>query len=210
MFKNKGIQKLRNKYLWPIERPAEEATGVHGWLNKENEQWLERLCAEKMGHVERPFIFCELGVWEGKTALHLLKKFPSMYYIGIDHFKGSPEHQTNAEWKTHLPKLKEKAFAHLWPWKDRATLITQSTNWGICEIVLAGIKPDIFYIDAGHETTDVMQDFLFSYKANERAIVCGDDAKWPSVHKALTILELNGYKFLKDGNFWVLQEYSKI
>lgn len=204
-----GWSELAEVSPWPLVKPEDVNPGQHGWYNTENKQWLERLLFELTQSDTAPATMVEIGVWEGLTACSLLSKFKNLYYIGIDHFMGSPEHLKREDWKCRLPRLENTARANLWPFRDRAVILPFVSYAGMYTIYQNDVFPNVVYIDGGHDFDSVVNDIRSAMMFSSKTVICGDDAKWEGVNAALEFFEATGYQFIRDRNFWILLECGR-
>jgi predicted O-methyltransferase YrrM len=145
----------------------------------------------------------ELGSWLGSSTRFIADR--CKHVIAIDHWKGGPEHH-NSTWqsiKGRLPKLYETFLRNCWSRKDKITPLKMDTVEGLTECSKAGVSPNLIYIDASHEYTDVIADLTLAAKLFPKALIIGDDWERKGVHQAVM-----NYTYSKDivlkvyGNVW--------
>jgi hypothetical protein len=68
------------------------------------------------------------------------------------------------------------------------------TLHGMLHVYNTGVQPDLIYIDAAHDFNSVLLDISFATHLFPGATLCGDDADWTEVIKAV---ETAGVKYNK-------------
>ena len=134
----------------------------------------------------------ELGSLLGLSTKHLTEYAPNATVVAIDHWRGSQEHQRNADLADVLDKLFEVFCVHLWDYRDRVIPMRTTTLQGMVElerllVVSArptSVPPSIVYIDAGHETHAVYADTMLAMMLWPNAHIVGDDGCWDSIKAA--------------------------
>ncbi len=159
--------KIKEKYKWPEEKP-DVSKDYHGWFLDSAADILNSFLNENTQ------VVVELGSWLGKSTRHILRAAPNATVIAVDHWKGSAEHSQKAV----IPILHETFLVNCWNFKDRLIPLKSDTLSGLQEIYDEGLNPDLIYIDAGHDTTSVMQDIMKSVYLFPNAQLVGDDWLW--------------------------------
>jgi SAM-dependent methyltransferase len=176
---------------------------------------------ETIGAVKPTLIF-EVGTWKGASAIHMAKLLQKFAIEGeivcIDTFLGSPEHWTYDGFRTGL-NLKN----------GRAQLYTQFlsnviheglqnviTPFPISSTAAADVlrrtpaRPDLVYIDAGHEYADVRRDIdLYWNLLRPGGVLIGDDfiPTWHGVIRAASEFAAQNKLDLKvAGEKWSLRK----
>lgn len=177
-----SLASLRECYPWPDERP-DVPPSDHGWFSGRAESF-DQFTGP---HVE---VYLELGSWLGKSARWFAQHCPNAMILCVDHWQGSPEHHRKSKWQKHLPTLYETFLTNLWDLRDRVIPIRANTLEGMRIVAEAGVRPDLVYIDAGHDAESVYHDLRTALELFPDAQLLGDD--WPiegvrhGVHKLLT------------------------
>jgi hypothetical protein len=109
---------------------------------------------------------------------------PNAVLVCCDHWKGSPEHQTDPDCARRLPTLYETFLRNLRPWRDRVIPIRADSLDALAEIHQAGLMPDLIYLDTEHTYDRVSQELAFCTDRWPSATIVGDDYDWPEVAKA--------------------------
>lgn len=147
------------------------------------EHVLERLIKEN-GYVH----VAELGLWKGRTILHILQNCPNVHYIGVDQWKRCPERagvpggQTYEAWdmfglETHVRKV-------VAPYSDRCTILKMSTLEA--SQLVADKSLDLVFIDADHSEDGTRADIVnWLPKIRPGGILAGHDYDWPTVRKVV-------------------------
>jgi hypothetical protein len=161
----------------------------------------------------RPRLILEVGTWKGSTAIHMATLLNNYgihsEIVCIDTFCGSEVH-----WLGHLLTeskemgiTDESLYAGLKIKKGRPTLFDIFMNNCVCAKATSRItpfpcssesaffalqamhaRPDLIYIDAGHEYEAVSRDLnLFSTILSDKGVILLDDygTAWPGVDQAV-------------------------
>jgi len=145
------MNKLREKYPWPINKP--DVTPVnHGWFSNDTKvNGLKKLLKSRSIKV-----VLEIGSWLGESTKLILNNIPKdACLISIDHWKGSPEHTNKFSF---LPVLYETFLVNCWDHRNRLIPIRENSIAGLKAVNDCGITPDLILIDASHEYADVLKD----------------------------------------------------
>jgi predicted O-methyltransferase YrrM len=147
------------------------------------EHVLERLIKEN-GFIH----VAELGLWKGRTILHILENCPDVRYIGVDEWRKRPERatvpggQTYEQWdmfglETHVRKV-------VAPYQDRCTILKMSTAEAADLVVDSSL--DLVFIDADHSESAVKADIEnWLPKVRPGGILAGHDYDWSTVRKVV-------------------------
>ena len=183
MDKKEQFEEILKQYPWPEKIPDRDYF-MHGWLSVENKQNLKGL----LNNIENPLVV-EIGTWLGMSAKFMLDLNPELRIITVDTFEGSKEHFENPEWKAIFDMgLEGQAIRNLWEYKNRCCIYKADSLRALHVLYLDNIKPDLIYIDGAHEFFEVYREIEMSISLFKSS-VCGDDAVWPSVQKALDTIE---------------------
>lgn len=158
-----------------------------------------------------PKLIVEVGTWKGASAIKWAKKFPESEVICIDTWLGSEEmwmeHRDQARYgslllkngypsiyRTFLGNVVREGVA------GQITPMPMTSAMGLNLLMEWDFRPDIIYVDAGHDYNSVKMDIMKSLCLFPK-IICGDDYQpgWPGVVQAVD-------EFLphakKEGVFW--------
>lgn len=138
---------------------------------------------------ENGFVWvAELGLWKGRTILHILQNCPDVRYIGVDEWRPCPERanvpggQTYESWdmlglETHVRKV-------VAPYSDRCTILKMSTERAACFVLDKSL--DLVFIDADHSEEGIRNDIEnWLPKVRSGGILAGHDYDWPTVQKVV-------------------------
>lgn len=174
-----------------------------GWYG--NKRPMKRLIAENEVKV-----VVEVGSWLGASTRHIAQCLPKNGKVyAVDHWLGSAEHQPGQPfWREDLPKLYEQFLSNVIHKKLTHKIIPVRMASVDAEKALSDLKPDLIYIDAGHETEAVYQDLTIWFPhVQGHGILCGDDWSWPSVRKAVEqFAEEKQLTIEAESPFWLLSE----
>ena len=126
----------------------------------------------------------ELGVKMGTTLFFLLDHCPDLKMVGVDLWEPQPERgeygYTAWDHKLHEDLVRVKARGY----GKRITLLKMKTV-GAAGFVFNECL-DFVFIDADHSTDAVIADIeAWKPKIKKGGVLCGHDAGWNSVQKAL-------------------------
>ena len=199
MTKNRQFHKILKQNPWP-KTYSKQDVFEHGWMSDENKENLTGL----LRGIKNPLVI-EIGTWLGMSAKFMLGIREDLHLITIDTFLGSKEIIENPEWKLILDSgLKEQAIRNLWDYRKRCCVIERPSQIALTSLSMNNIKPDLIYIDGSHEYADVSIDLSYSLDFFDKAVVCGDDANWPGVYRAVNEIEDSpgNQCIYTDGSFW--------
>ena len=194
-----SIAALRLSHPWPAERPADPVP-LSGWLGEGNKRLLRRAIAEV-----RPRVIVELGSWLGLSARFLAEAAPDATILCVDTWEGGEEHHRSSQFRPVLGRLHGSFIAHLWPHRDRVVPVRGRSWDGMQAIHDHGVAADLVYIDASHETPDVLRDLETARRLFPDAVLTGDDWSWPSVRRAvIPFARRHRMRVVRDGNAYLL------
>lgn len=187
MSENKRLQELVNLYPWPDKKP-DLPFNPGGWFPECNQSVLSWFLNSDTKLV------IELGAWIGLSTRWIADKAPKATIITIDHWLGSPE---NANDKL-IPVLYDQFISNCWNYKGRIVPVRASTVKGIQMVKELGLKPDIIYVDAGHDYDSAVRDIRMCLDFG--CPLVGDDfnpTTWPGVVKAVWEEAITGQRVLQ-------------
>tara|TARA_S200002703_G_scaffold155492_1_gene159709 strand:+ start:1481 stop:1996 length:516 start_codon:yes stop_codon:yes gene_type:complete len=146
----------------------------------------------------------ELGVWQGKTYLPLLKNCPDLTLIGVDLW------ETQFDNPEYVKQYGEQGWDHA---SHEKTVRAGAAQFGERAIIYKGFTWDIapkiednsldfIFIDADHASEAVRRDITdWSPKVKEGGYIIGHDIDWPSVKKI--VVEKFGFNYTAaSDNVW--------
>lgn len=138
-----------------------------GWyINGPSMEWLIR-----RGNVK---VIVEVGSWIGLSTRHLAKTIPEDGVVyAVDHWLGCTElpgyDNTNLYRQFLSNVIHEQLTDKIIPVKMTSLEASQTLK----------VKPDLVYIDASHDFTNVMLDLILWYPfVKGHGLLCGDDYMW--------------------------------
>ena len=185
MSNGEAIKKLREgPGKWPDVSPMAFTDG--GWFLPCNADLLMEHIRVNMGCI------VELGSWLGMSTRWLYEHtMPHCQIIAIDHWKGSPENQNDPIVST----VYERFINNCKEGKDRLIPLRMDTQSGLRLLKEVGLKPDLVFIDAGHDHDSAKADILSCLEFG--CPLVGDDFNpydWLGVTKAV-------WEVARDKNF---------
>ena len=152
---------------WPAVRPEVEPDD-EAWFNAGNARLLGRL-------LRRPInVILELGSWVGAGSTRFFLENSDALLICNDIWRRNPREVT--PWREHkIPTLYETFCRNNWCDRDRIVPLRMDTMDGIREVAKSGIIPDLIYVDASHEYSDVTAQLDLIRKLFPSSIITGDD-----------------------------------
>jgi hypothetical protein len=201
---NARLNELRVRYPWPLSVPDVPAA-LSGWFGESHERVLGRRLSSQTRLV------VELGSWLGLSTRFLLRNAPGATVVAIDHWKGSREHHAEQRWREVLPTLYETFLVNCQDYSDRLVPMRTTTLLGLAELAELGLTPDLVYVDASHETEDVLADLLTIARHWPEATIVGDDWRWDSVRVAVEQFAAQTQRVVRvDDTVWTLESASCI
>lgn len=174
----------------------------HGWFTKNNEFAINEALKRK------PKVFCELGVWYGKSSEYILNNSDS-YLISVDVW------EQEAYWyKDHgvydmVQKypLYQTFLSNFYEFKDRLIPYKQNDLIALQEFYDNGVIIDAFYLDTTHIYQDTITELELIIKLYPNAFICGSDYTHSGEHsgcgKAIDeIAKKYNKKFKNRGRGW--------
>jgi hypothetical protein len=138
----------------------------------------------------------ELGVKCAETIDKLLTMFPQLRMIGVDDWRVREGYGGTWDHAAYRAAALSVFNRH----KGRGTLLEMTTLEAANEVADGSL--DFVFIDADHSESGVRVDVqAWRPKVRAGGVLCGDDAGWPSVQKALYIT-LPGWS--RRGRCWLV------
>jgi len=201
------VESLRQAYPWPGVRPeVNEPTENSGRLGEGTERALDHALSDETR------VVVELGAWLGMSSRYIADRAPSATVISIDHWRGSSEHQKQAQYQSLLPTLFETYQAQCWTYRDRIIPLRMSTIDGLKTVAEYGIEPDLIFVDAEHSYEAVTAELELALALFPRARLVGDDFDWRGVRDAVqNFARRHGMGVERTGlRGWTLLERSNV
>ena len=174
------LRRLTEKHAWPESQPEDAAPGQEqGWLGDGTEVMLSRSVSPNT------HVVVELGAWLGLSTRFIADRAPAATVISIDHWQGSPEHQSQERFQKLLPKLYETYLSRCWNHRQRVVPLRTSTLDGLRMVGESGVKPDFIFVDAEHSYEAVSAELTLARQLFPRAALGGDDYDWSGVRAAV-------------------------
>jgi hypothetical protein len=168
----------------------------------------------------KPKLVVEVGTWKGASAAHIAKLMKAHCADGakiicVDTWLGSPEHFLYPNDPTRRPSLRLKnGYPQLYytflcnmvrqQVHDMVIPLPQPSINGAIVIKSLGLRPDVVYIDAGHDYESVISDLrAFWPLLSDRGVLIGDDF---ISHSGVTRA---AYDFAREVKVPLVGKYSK-
>ncbi len=175
----------------------------HGWYV--NAPQMERMIRSRSIRT-----VIEIGSWMGLSTRHMARLLPIDGKVyAVDHWLGSSEHRGIPEFARYIPTLYEQFLSNVIHTRLVNKIVPVRMDSLDAAKTLTHIKPDLIYLDAGHEVDNVYRDLeaWFPYVSDKKGVFCGDDWMWPSVRAAVErFAEDYNLKLHVDQNFWWFEE----
>jgi predicted O-methyltransferase YrrM len=146
------------------------------WSKDYTVEFMELVENEKL--VSDPCRFLEIGVFEGRTAHHMLTKYPTLQYMGIDNWPVYDE-----EKKRRCKELFERSIHG---YRDRAILIEVDSPEALINLP---VSFDLIYVDGDHTYKGTLLDAILSWELlSPYGYMVFDDVKhptYPGIKKAV-------------------------
>jgi hypothetical protein len=177
----------------------------------------------------RPSLIIEVGSWKGASAVTMAKACDALELpteiVCIDTWLGAPEFwQQHSDTERYIslrlqngyPSVYYQFLANIQK-SGHATRITPmplSSTAAATFLSKNKIKAGMIYIDANHETNDVLLDMAAFFPLLEMGgVLFGDDmdGAWPSVERAVHLFAArnNLHYEVKRGRYWVIRKTSE-
>jgi hypothetical protein len=190
-----GLYGLRELFPWPGNKP-EGSPEIHGWLED-----LTKIALEPA--LQGAKVVLELGSYHGISTRWFCDTVMNVEVIAVDHWLGSSHMWNEPGIAEDLPFLYETFIAASWEYRERIYPVRAHTLAGMRLVHRQGIAPDVIYIDASHETEDVILDLETARNLFPGARIVGDDWDWPSVQAAVTDVATRlGIEFRHNDRAW--------
>lgn len=149
----------------------------------------------------------ELGVWQGRTYMHLLKKFPALDLTGVDLYEAQPDNTGPETW---VSGENGHEWNHEKYYKNVTRFAAKRTNARILRMTTTEAAShvedeslDFVFIDADHSYEGVVNDIRhWAPKVKKGGAVMGHDIDWKGVVKAVEE-NFDEYEILQD-NVWMV------
>jgi len=132
----------------------------------------------------------ELGVWKGRTFLHLLCHCPRATVHGIDTWTpypdraGIPGGETYAKWD--MAGLERHVRQASMPFRQRAQILKLDTVTAAARFKDASL--DLVFVDADHTASGVARDLdAWAPKLRPGGFLTGHDIDWPTVREIVAV-----------------------
>lgn len=146
----------------------------------------------------------ELGLWRGRTFLHLLAHCPRLSMIGVDlwQVKDVPcdaiGYETYKGWDMINYEARVRQGAA--PYGARAVILKMDTSEAALHVEDGSL--DCVFIDADHTSEGVRRDIeTWRPKIREGGFITGHDIDWPSVRGVVEEL-VPGWQAATDNVWW--------
>jgi hypothetical protein len=127
----------------------------------------------------------ELGAWLGLSTRFIAAHAPNAVILSVDHWRGSPEHQSDESYRELLPNLFETFQARCWDQRQRIVPLRMTTLEGLRTVAEHGLEPQFVYVDAEHSFDAVSAELALARQLFPRAVLAGDDYDWQGVREAV-------------------------
>lgn len=125
----------------------------------------------------------EIGIFQGATSAHLLKRFPQLTLFCVDPFADYSEFEPNRTQEA-MSASEQKARAAIAPFGNRAVLIKDFSVSAAKHVEDNSL--DFVFIDAIHTHDAVTEDLNAWYpKVRPGGLVSGHDYSWGGVQSAV-------------------------
>ncbi|MEO8715694.1 MAG: class I SAM-dependent methyltransferase [Acetobacteraceae bacterium] len=147
----------------------------------------------------RPRAIIEVGVWKGRSAVHMAELARSLeldtIIVCVDTWLGGLDHLLSEEWRGQLrmtngrPRLYAVFAANVvhHGLTERIIPFAQTSTTAAAFLLRCGVEVDLLHIDASHEEADVLADCRAWWKVLRKGgVLIGDDytQAWPAVVNA--------------------------
>lgn len=163
--------------------------------NWRREQWIVSMVKEN-GWTNG----AELGVWQGRTFLHVLANCPQVTLVGVDLWEPQPGNEGPEDYVEWPHEQNYQRVVNGAKRFGNRAIIHKMTTTEAAELVEDN-SLDFIFIDADHSTEAVRNDIItWSPKIKDTGTIIGHDINWPTV-KIVADELLPGYTIGPD-NAW--------
>lgn len=154
----------------------------------------------------------ELGLWQGRVFLHLLKTCPELSMIGVDAWKARPENKDLEGGETYdtwdMESFESSVRLAASEFGPRSTILKMDTTEAAKEVENDSL--DFIFIDASHDYDSVSEDLdNWVPKVRTGGFVVGHDWDWPTVRKAVReVFPASSIQQGVDNVWWTLKGYQ--
>jgi SAM-dependent methyltransferase len=169
----------------------------------------------------KPKVIIEVGTWKGRSAIHMAdvvkaNKIPCSYIYCVDTWLGAIEFWTNLAHtperdlllKNGYPQVYYQFISNVIHHKHQDIIVPfpNTSTTAAKFFATTGVAPDLVYIDASHEYSDVLEDIrLYYWLLNPGGVLFGDDYfNFNGVKDAVDVSPAE-HQVLYD-NFWVMRK----
>jgi len=192
----RAILKLRELFSFPETKP-DVPFDAGGWLQPENAEVLKSFLSINTQ------VVLEVGTWYGLSARNICDIAPNATIVCIDTWLGSFEHIMAG---MRVSTLFEIFLSSCWDYRQRIVPVRVDSYTGLKISNHFGLRPELVYIDGGHEHRTVYNDIMSTIDYFPETIIVGDDLDWPSVAGAVKdTTEATGKKVYFKGHCWWLE-----
>jgi predicted O-methyltransferase YrrM len=147
----------------------------------------------------RPSLIIELGVWKGKSSIHMATAMKSLgvegQIIAVDTWLGSSNHLSTEGRRAELrpkagyPTVYETFMANVSKSGHSDVIVPLPMDGGSAAVALnrLGVKAQLIHIDASHEYLPCLADLraYWPLLADDGILLADDYGTWPSVSRAV-------------------------
>jgi len=176
-------------HLWDYPGPHRDVYDnppATGWLKDSVAEWFNEMLPNWREHGvggDGCAIVIELGSWLGKTMRHCLDEHDDNFWIAIDTWQDSPNHQAEPRYAELMPHLYE-AFLHInMAHRDSCTPLRCKSLRGLHICHEFDLEPDCIFIDAEHTREAVHDEIMIAKQFFPNAIIIGDDTQVEGVER---------------------------
>jgi hypothetical protein len=191
------LENFAAQHPWPPQKPDVPPFPRRVWLHDGTSE----LLTGSVSDVTK--LIVEVGSWTGRSTRFLCGLAPQATVVAIDHWKGSPEHESDPELSPLLPRLYEAFLAECWSYREQIVPVKADSAEGLQQVAEAGLEADLVFIDADHAYESVVKDITAAMDLFPNAIIVGDDFNWDDVRRAVeTVSKDRGLKHESRGAGW--------
>lgn len=146
---------------------------TNGWFDQHIPSWLSIFADCGLAR-ERPLDILEIGSFEGRSSLFLLRQFPQARLTAVDTWQGSDEH--SVEQKTSLG---DRFAANVAEHRARIEQRVGSSLTMLPQLDSEGRRYDLIYVDGSHLADDVLRDAISAWRLlKSGGVMIFDDYLW--------------------------------
>jgi predicted O-methyltransferase YrrM len=186
-----------------LDREGEYTTR---WFDGNADEWIQVFQSQRL--LDRPIRVLEIGSWEGRSTVFMLRRLPMAKVTAVDTWQGSREHVGDPR----IARIEELFDANVAGYGTRLTKV-KSTSAEFFRVYEASELFDLIYIDGSHHADDVMADGVGGFDLlAPGGILIFDDYLWDCAVDSRTkpAVAINAFLRTMRGRYRILSVTTQV